>query len=521
MCAGENNLSIKTLSLKAMHIYIKKKCFQEKFKSGIIMISKYSIILTFIQSFIWVLTANAQELKWSQPQKMSERSVITEVIGQNGEGIFLAKKSQRQPERNVILEHYTKDMRLLHSKSFASGKGEYFSQVVLLPNHIQLFYSATNNDTKEIELRVKKLDFNLSAQGKDSVITRIQGTDYNDRKLQVHKPAAQSQSLFIYTKQTQEIPGQYTYMVVDTGLTVQHAGDMNIEVPGKYTIENMAFTGTHLALLIRVDVKRKVNKAGYMYYIAEAAYGNSTAKLYPLFSDSVTVTEGLLKSDYLNNTIVFAGLFNIKDSAYAKGYYLFTHSLNDDKTSVKMARFPSGAIADMAGRNAKVQGIYNLRSGDMILRKDGGVVLTSEEYEETREAVMDMNMYGVSQTNFRYYFYYQNMLLLSINPDGNLDWYTVLRKEQVSVNDNGIFSSYTISALPDKLVYVYNDLSRKNWNLSLFEVNSSGVASSKIILRQQDYDAKLVPQYGRQISYDEMLIPGVSAKGYVLLKVKL
>lgn len=464
---------------------------------------------------------NAQDLKWSQPQKMNERSFITEVVGQNGEGIFVLRKSFRQPERNVMLEHYTKDMRLLHNKSFATDKGEYFTQAILLPNEIHLYFAATNYNTKEIEMKVRRLNFNLVAQGEDSILFTMPGPDFSDRKVRAYKPANHTQSLFIYTKQTMEIPSQYNFHIIDTGLQALHAGEINVNITSKYEIENVAFTNSHVALLIREDVKRKVNKNGFIYYLAETKLGSATTLLHPLFNDSINVTEGLIKADYTRNALVFAGLYNLKDSTYAKGYYVRTYLPDSGKITIRAAVFPESAIAQLSGKNAKVKGIYNLRSGDMILRKDGGVVLTSEEYEETREAVMDMNMYGVSQTNFRYYFYYENMLVLSINPDGGLDWHTVLRKEQVSVNDNGIYSSYNISAQADKLVYIYNDLSRKSWNLSLYEVNADGVSDNKILLRAQDYEAKLVPQYARQIAYDEVIIPGLSTKGYVLLKVKL
>ncbi|RYD79238.1 MAG: hypothetical protein EOP53_09940, partial [Sphingobacteriales bacterium] len=136
-----------------------------------------SIIHYFIISLLSLNYANAQELKWSQPQKMTERAFITEVVGQNGEGIFVVRKNYRQPERNAILEHYTKDMKLLHTKNLAANKNEYYAQVVLLPDRLQFFYASANNDTKEIEIHVKNFDFNFAEKGKDSVLAKMPGPD--------------------------------------------------------------------------------------------------------------------------------------------------------------------------------------------------------------------------------------------------------------------------------------------------------------------------------------------------------
>jgi hypothetical protein len=183
--------------------------------------------------------------------------------------------------------------------------------------------------------------------------------------------------------------------------------------------------------------------------------------------------------------------------------------------------FPAAVIGDMAGKTARIQGLHNLRVGDILFRKDGGVILTCEEYQETREAVADVTMYGISQNNFRYYYYFQNILLLSLNHNGSIQWHSVLHKDQVSVNDDGMFSSYALAAMADKLVYIYNDQSRKSWNLSLYEVNADGTASNRIVIRAQEYEARLMPQYGTQLSYNEVVIPGVDRRGQVLLKLKL
>jgi hypothetical protein len=155
----------------------------------------------------------------------------------------------------------------------------------------------------------------------------------------------------------------------------------------------------------------------------------------------------------------------------------------------------------------------------MTFRGDGGMILTSEEYQETRESVTDVNAYGVVQPNVRNFYYYQNLLVLSISPQGSIDWHTVIRKDQVTVNDNGTYSSYIMCVTPDKILYVYNDLSRKNWTLNVTEVDEKGVASNSILVRPQNYDGRMVPQYGDQISYNQFLVPGITARGIVLMKV--
>jgi hypothetical protein len=217
--------------------------------------------------------------------------------------------------------------------------------------------------------------------------------------------------------------------------------------------------------------------------------------------------------------MVFAGLYSRHDSSYVKGFYFWKCDLSSKGIAEKYSRLSRDIITEMAGKRNKIQGIFNLRAGDLTLRGDGGFILSTEEYQETHENVTDVNAYGVAQPNVRNFYYYQNLLVLSVNPLGTIDWHCVIRKDQITVNDNGTFSSYLLTVMPDRVIYVFNDLSRKNWNLSYTEINEKGVSANGILVKPQDYDGRLVPQYGDQVSYNEFIVPGITPRGIVLLKV--
>jgi hypothetical protein len=326
-------------------------------------------------------------------------------------------------------------------------------------------------------------------------------------------------SFITYTNQAVEVPSEFQFLMLDSALEVLNSGSYTLDLRNKFSLDQIAYTKDHIALVLREEVNKKEDKQGFLYSIADGPASQGSLNHTALYDDSNTVSEGIIKWDKRNNAFVFGAIYNVKDSAYAKGFYTWRRNLDDNTLFTAYRNFSPAALNDITGKTAKIQGIYHLRVGDIVIRKDGGIVLSTEQYQESRETVMDMNMYGMSQTNFKYYYYYENLLVLSVNPLGGEDWHSVVHKEQVTVNDNGVFSSYMLSVLPDKLVYVYNDLSRKSWSLNYCEVSEKGVSQNQLLLKPQEYESKLIPQYGEQVAYNEFVIPGMNKRGHVLLKV--
>jgi len=66
---------------------------------------------------------------------------------------------------------------------------------------------------------------------------------------------------------------------------------------------------------------------------------------------------------------------------------------------------------------------------------------------------------GVTVTN--YYYYYNDVIVLSIGKGGEVDWYAHIPKRQSSMNDGGFYLGYTFLINDAGLHFVFND-HRKN-----------------------------------------------------------
>jgi hypothetical protein len=119
--------------------------------------------------------------------------------------------------------------------------------------------------------------------------------------------------------------------------------------------------------------------------------------------------------------------------------------------------------------------------------------------------------------------------VVNIKPDGEIQWASRIPKRQISVNDGGIFSSYSMSTVADKLYFVYNEDPRnldarnkkyvadtpdKNSVVVLAEINRTGQVKIAPLFGNRNEGIITRPKICRQISKFEMAIYGESGRSY-------
>lgn len=90
---------------------------------------------------------------------------------------------------------------------------------------------------------------------------------------------------------------------------------------------------------------------------------------------------------------------------------------------------------------------------DLVLTDDGGLVLLAEQYYWYTRTTTDQN----GRTRTTYYYVYNDVLGMKINSSGDIAWLTKVPKRQISANDGGYYSSYSMMVDGDKINLYYND----------------------------------------------------------------
>ena len=155
------------------------------------------------------------------------------------------------------------------------------------------------------------------------------------------------------------------------------------------------------------------------------------------------------------------GVFQLKidtkgDSVLSKGFTEFSDTLS-------LERFNEETIqTNLTNRNNfnNNTNYYDYKMRDLFLQPDGTLIGSIEQYYVYRRVNYE-NRTGLSSTV--YYYYYDDIIAFKLGLNGQFDWQKRIEKSQVSINDNGPFSSYASYCDGKKMFFLFND-NMKNYS---------------------------------------------------------
>jgi hypothetical protein len=169
---------------------------------------------------------------------------------------------------------------------------------------------------------------------------------------------------------------------------------------------------------------------------------------------------------------------------------------------------------------------------DVILKKDGGFLLTAEDfYSQSRSSPWNRYdyLYGYpSFSPYNYYlyspysygygrypyfygdnqqrYYYNNILVLNMDKSGRPDWVNVINKSQFD-DETDNFLSYIIMLSGGQLHFLFNSAERRTLLLGDQSISGSGKLTRNPPLKSLDRGYQFMPRYGKQVSATEVIIP--------------
>ncbi len=181
-----------------------------------------------------------------------------------------------------------------------------------------------------------------------------------------------------------------------------------------------------------------------------------------------------------------------------------------------------------AGKDVGLSSNFDLH--DFILRNDGGVVMIAEYYKVVRTTTRTQQ--GTITT---YTYHYNDLIVVSIDPKGNIEWASKIPKRQITTNDNGQFSSYLSAVVDDKIYIVFNDnpenlayngdgkidkMRIKDAFASLVTIDSDGRIFREALMSTKVDKVIVQPKLSSQVAEDEVILFAVRGKNKAFYKVK-
>ena len=493
-------------------------------------ISKYFLGFLFLLTSCMAL--QAQSVKWSHPLQDNKKFPYLKILGEDENENFYVLKSNMSLEddrehsgfrnRSYLLQYFSPELTLIWEKDLKSSyENGHISDVRLVNG--KLIITSFLYDKKS------KLYFFYSQYlGKDSkwidkpVLLDSFSSESLDERNKPGLISSHDQSLvaFSYRQLTKADTTQsFRVILLDTNLVLKYSREIIIPaseqmfVPLEFVLTD---SGSFVLLGIHYTTEKKIKAPDQSYYelygynFKRNRFVNASIRSETRFLTDVGIT-----ADNLNNKIVVAGFYSDKTTYSTAGifYYALTEdSLADTKTI--HTPFSTEYLKKFIIDQKENRELVNYSIDRLIIRKDGGVALIAESIYKTSRSYFDYYMQAYIS---HVYYHYGNIMVLSVNPDGNILWNNVISKDQNSVDDSGVFSSYFCAIIGGKLVSIYNKFADENSSVLMTNVDASGNQKTDVLFNELE-KVSIAAQSARQIDDETILLPAYKQDKFYIIR---
>lgn len=490
-------------------------------------------IFLFIWFSAFLQVTKAQKITYAQQELDAYSYDYIKTAGYNDNSFFVFQsnlpfENDRDRvgfrSRKYKVTCYNLNLTLKWSKKIEpKGENEKLETITVINGQVALIKSSFEGKDNQISVYITTLDDN----GNESSTRNKIGTILFDRTSNLDKIkviASKGNNYFglIQNEKKQNGLQQLHCLIIDSDFKLVRQLQFEVPYPEKnFNYENWLLTDDADFILegsYYSKEKSENRKRWDAYKLFVSANGNSGAIEYAINTSNLILSSSAIAYDAINKKIVLAAFYT--DNVSTKSGIIYASLGTSVNDSLLMIRQPIGeaTLARMfAGQNLDRSraGIENLSIEKVILRNDGGAVLVTEVSYVTDYSYYDYFTQNYIR-NFEYHF--NNVITFSINADGSIDWDAVLRKDQISTNDYGKYSSFALAMTENDISLLYNTRTDRNNGVAYFGIKRNGETESKEIIKPEER-ILLVPFASKQISTDEIVVPCWNRKKMLMAKI--
>ena len=226
--------------------------------------------------------------------------------------------------------------------------------------------------------------------------------------------------------------------------------------------------------------------------------------------------------DNVNHQLVMSGLYNEKVVGKSKGMYVATLKLDGARGDVRILPFTEDLLEEVHGKDVSIKkGVANFTVQDIVLRQDGGVLLIAEMNKEySRRPTVPVRRDGGFGRSGWVDYYFEDLVIFSVHPDGREHWRTVLHKKQYSQDDEGMYSSFFLFKTPEKLRLLFNDEIKQENTVSEYMLRGNGFYKRNSVFSTDYQRLRLRFRDAVQVAHNECIVPSERNSRLSLVKIR-
>ncbi|MFN8244384.1 MAG: hypothetical protein U0X40_10065 [Ferruginibacter sp.] len=484
----------------------------------------------------------SQDISFSRFDKEDNRDVNFEIIGKFNDNILVYK--------NIYWRHkisiFDKNMQTVESVKLDFMPEKTFNvDFVTYPGFFYMIYQYQKRNI--LHCMAVKMDASGKKLSEPVEIDTTQIPILTDNKIYSTISSEDKSRILVFKVQQRNEKCNIASLLLDSQLNVirrsRHLMEFDDRREG-FSEFSLTNDGDFIFTLT------KKNSSGESSNVLQLAYqspASDSLKFYPLYLGKKYIDEVKMKVDNLNKNVVLNAFYYSRSRGSVEGLYTAIwdkqyHTERATTFTVFDDEFRSEANSEGLARFA----FDNFFIHEIFVKKDGGLLVTAEDFSsQTRGSNNPWNRWDYlntspfSNNSYYYYspyygyyrplnsfsntqsvrYYYDNIIVISIDKEGHAEWNKVIHKSQFDDDDDN-FLSYSTMNGGGKLHFLFNADSHYQI-VSDQTLSPTGDIQRNATLKSLEKGYRFMPKLSKQVGSRELIIPCVYREYVCFARVQL
>lgn len=500
------------------------------------------LLFAMLLLLILPIAGSAQKVTYSDYEKQDDKDMNFEILGKMN-GHFLIYKNVRWRHRITILND---EMQIQEDINLDFIPEKTFNvDFVIYPDFFYMVYQYQKKNI--LYCMTVKMDGNGKKITEPLLIDTTRIPVMADNKIYTTVSSEDKQKIVVFKVHKKSDNYSLVSMLYDNNFQLLHKNRQGITLDERkdnydnFTVDNDG------NFVFTIDSKTSSKESASMLDLVTLAPTEDTFSYNRINLDKTYIDEVNLKADNLNKRYIIQALYSKKSRGSIEGFFTTAWvRLNKLQTATGFI-----AVTDSVRDEAKQEGQLRFALDDFfirqsVLKKDGGYLLIAEDYSsQSRSNGMntwnrwDYNPYYYSPNSYYYYnryygyyrpmssfntvqstrYYYNNILILSVDKYGREEWTRIIHKDQFD-DDNDNYLSFSTLTSGGEIHFLFNT-NRKNQIIADNSVTPYGEIHRNPTLKSQEKGYEFMPRLSKQITAKQIIVPCTYRGNICFAKVDL
>lgn len=471
---------------------------------------------------LWGFCSNAfaQKLYFSNIPRLNTKADYNRVIGENAGGIYVLRFKDDDMKSGFSIERYSHNLDFVEAENYELGKHERLIKVYTTDSGLN-FLKAT--ESKEfVSVSMLRCGFKFKNILGSGELFRTKHYKLSEYPIAAAYSNDRSKLCFWVSEPDEKNDRVYSWVVVTAKGEVFSKGQLNTQRPHKHAENsNVAVmnNGSVAMVFTLMEEDKRMSDPQHTEHFMITASPDDSGALTSFGDHKYFVSDYELGVNEFDQQFVVSGFYDYKEPDAAHGVFTLKCKGGDAFVHIEFAPFDRKFVTQIIGARAESDGkeLENFFIRKLVPRNDGGLLLVAEFFEITQQ-METFYLNGVPQTSSKNVYNYNDVILVSLDSAGHVEWRHVINKRQSSFASMAYLHSLGVYVCEENVNLLYNDNSGQSNRVMHIRLLRSGIMEQRIILNSDNEYTAIIPLEGRQTGYNRYVTPVLQNRQTLLLQ---